>query len=287
MYVKVPNLRTGYVEVLEQVLAKGARTRPRGRETVELLGVTIHVEDPRDVFPGGVGRGAVPAIAWAEALQAVGGFQAPNLLQRLTPSFGQFMVGEALDDSGAYGCRIRGQLPVLECLLRSDSSTRQAIAMVWDPVRDLHESGTHRSCCAFLQFFIRGGRLEMHTVMRSNDAWWGLAYDAHTFAAIQLTMADALGINPGAYVHHAMSLHLYEENLEAAGSLFDAGGEQQGHWRGGSLWTGSWESTRKDCEALLLAHDLPPATTKRLVIIDPAHPLLRARAVVQKKLGSV
>ena len=252
MEIHVQDLREGYKTVIDTVLQEGSHTSPRGLGTTELTGVTIRVEEPRLTLPVGINRGVVPALGYAEALQTVGGFQAPATMVKLTNTFERFMVGEALDDSGAYGCRLRGQLPLIQQILQTDPDSRQALAMIWDPLRDLHEEGTHRSCTVFLQFFIRQGKLEMHTVMRSNDAWWGLAYDAFQFASVQMTMADALGIEVGQYVHHAMSLHLYDTNLEAARRLTLPSFSSRNAHLCRSFWMGSWKDTREGCLDALL-----------------------------------
>ena len=55
--------------------------------------------------------------------------------------------------------------------------------------------------------------------MRSNDVWLGAAYDFFQFTRVQIAMASVLGIEPGKYVHHVGSLHIYEQHYGAAENL--------------------------------------------------------------------
>jgi thymidylate synthase len=217
----VPNLRTGYVDICRAVLKRGSLTSPRGQLTRELLDVTIEVMNPADCLPIGVGRKLNSAIAAAEALQLIGGVSLPELMVRISPNFEKF-----IDDRkfwGGYGDRVRldpggesydvHQAEVVVNRLTADKDSRQAVIALWRPELDLNWEGKHDYPCTLsLMFTVRNGHLQLHTTMRSNDVWWGLAYDAFQFTQLQLTVAHALGVPVGSYVHHAISLHAYERD---------------------------------------------------------------------------
>jgi len=86
---------------------------------------------------------------------------------------------------GAYGPRIRrwrgrvDQLDHVRRLLRRDPDSRQAVIQVYDPVKDTR-GYRDVPCTVSYRFFLRSGRLRMHTTMRSNDVWLGLPYDQLT-----------------------------------------------------------------------------------------------------------
>lgn len=219
----VPNLRTGYVDVAKEIMRRGKLVAPRGQKTRELLDVTIEVLDPTDTLPIGVGRKLNPAIAAAESLQLIGGVSRPELMTNISMNFANFLDGDRF--WGAYGDRVRRmdrgglhQAQIVVDRLRADPDSRQAVIALWRPEFDLVEGKKDYPCTLSLMFTIRDGRLQLHTTMRSNDLWWGLAYDAFQFAQLQLTVAHSLGVRAGSYVHHAISLHIYErdwENVEA------------------------------------------------------------------------
>jgi len=230
----VPNMRTGYLDICRRVVEQGSRVAPRGIVTHELTDVIIEVKNPRDCLPVGVGRKLNSAIAAAEALQLIGGVSTPQLLSDITPNFDQFKDGDRF--WAAYGDRVRftpepeamlsGPLASLHQAsavvrkLTADPDSRQAVMTLWQPAKD-NEQGKHDyPCTTSLIFTIRSGLLSLHTTMRSNDVFWGLAYDAFQFTQLQLTVAGALGVQAGPYFHHAISLHAYERDFEAIGKMY-------------------------------------------------------------------
>lgn len=110
------------------------------------------------------------------------------------------------------------QLDHVRRLLCSDPDSRQAVIQLYDPQRD---TVGHRDvpCTLNYRFFVRRGRLEMHTTMRSNDVWLGLPYDLFTATMLHELMADWLGVELGTYHHHVDSLHLYAQHDHAAAEV--------------------------------------------------------------------
>lgn len=218
MQFVVDDLQNGYVDIVATVCEQGTPVAPRGQATREVLGATIVLTDPRRSLPIGVGRKLNPAIAAVEALQLIGGVSHPELMVRVAKNFDQFRDGGAFH--GAYGPRIRAQLPRAVDRLLLDPDTRQAVVTIWDPALDAHVEGLHDYPCTIaLQWMIRDGKLDAHTFMRSNDVWWGLAYDAFQFCQLQFTVAHALRLPVGTYYHHANSLHVYERDFAAIENL--------------------------------------------------------------------
>jgi thymidylate synthase len=212
MHIEMRDMRRDYHNVLRYVRTMGSEVTIRGMETREVLDATLVIKDPTDCLPVGVGRGINPRIAAMEALQLIAGESHPDLLVRAAPNFAQFRDGGSFH--GAYGPRVAMQLPRVVQRLKDDPTTRQALITVWDPLHDLMVDGRHDyPCTVSLQFMIREGQLQLHTTMRSNDVWWGLAYDAFQFTQLQLVVAQAIGFDPGPYFHHAVSMHIYERDV--------------------------------------------------------------------------
>jgi thymidylate synthase len=145
-------------------------------------------------------------------MQLLAGVSDPELMLVVQSRFSKFMDGSAFH--GAYGPRVRWQLPEIETMLRQDHTTRQALVEIWDPRYDKATSTPPKDlpCTRGFQFFIRDNTLEMETLMRSNDVWWGASYDWAQFTALQMTMANVLGLKSGRYYHHVGSLHVYARN---------------------------------------------------------------------------
>jgi thymidylate synthase len=208
-----------YAAVCREVLATGQRSAPRGMATTEVLGAHLQLTEPRrrfiDVRPA---RVLNPAFAVAEALWILSGSDEPWIF-----TYNRSLERYADDGrlQGAYGPRMRrwngevDQLDHVRRLLTRDPDTRQAVVQLYDPQRDTRG---HRDvpCTLNYRFFLRGGRLDMHTTMRSNDVWLGLPYDLFTATMLHELMAGWLGVPIGAYHHHVDSLHLYAQHDQAA-----------------------------------------------------------------------
>ena len=221
----IENMRDGYKQIVDDVLDRGKTVYPRGLQTREVLGGQFKLLDPTDALPTGTNRGLSLPFAAAEAAQLIGGVSSPQLLLRVNPTMDRFLQWEQLENDyefifqhGAYGPRINHSLKLAVKRLKADTDTRQAVVTIFDPERD-YDDTPDVPCTLSLQFMIRDGKLVLHTTMRSNDLWWGTAYDVFQFTQLQLTVARILGIEPGPYFHHANSLHLYARDFEAATKL--------------------------------------------------------------------
>lgn len=225
---EIESMADGYAEIVHAIHAEGEKVSPRGQDTRELTDVTVQLNDPSDVLLLGTNRARYrPEIGAAEALQLVAGISDPGLLSSITKTFKRFQDGGALH--GAYGPRLRFQLPRIINRLECDNDTRQAVATIWDPMYDGagdaepgDDTPRDLPCTVYLSFRVRRGKLTMKTHMRSNDVWLGFPYDMIQFTTLQQTVANVMGIESGPYVHHADSLHLYERDVESALSVVRA-----------------------------------------------------------------
>ena len=123
---------------------------------------------------------------------------------------------------GAYGARLRAagingidQLQACITLLQAQPDTRQAVCTLWDGGRDLARPHKDLPCNNWLHFLVRDGKLDLTVVIRSNDLWWGVPYNAFNWMQLQCVVAARVGLPPGTYTHFADSLHLYERHTEA------------------------------------------------------------------------
>lgn len=242
--IVIPDSRAGYMELVDYVITAGRAVSPRGLPTREVQGLTIKLTDPRQCLVTGVNRKANPAIAAAEALQLVAGVSVPDLMVKIAPNFAKFLDGGAF--YGAYGPRLRSQLPQICKILRNDPSSRRAIAQIWRSDDLFVEGSNDYPCTMGFTFHIRDNELDMHTHMRSNDVWWGYTYDVTQFCFLQMTMAKMLGVGIGVYYHHADSFHIYERDIDAAREL-QLG--SMGDYLLDGAKSPSWEALRRLCIA--------------------------------------
>lgn len=206
-----------WVRELERCRIIGEETAPRGMPTYEQRWRQFEVGDPTTFPVQAEGRQFRDVIAVLEALSLVGQFSIPELFTDRVEKFGRFT-----DDSifhGSYGARVHGRLGDLVHLMERDPDTRQAVLTIYDSRSDLGVAKRDVPCTLSLHFMQRGRELEMRATMRSNDIWLGTPYDFTQFAILQCSVAQALGLIPGKYIHTAGSLHLYESDLEKVGKI--------------------------------------------------------------------
>lgn len=120
--------------------------------------------------------------------------------------------------NSAYGYILRkkfgfDQIEKVIELLNKDPSSRRAVVNLNIPNENVIET-KDEICTIALAFNIRHGKLNCTTMMRSNDVVFGLTYDLTYFISIQKYIADALGVEYGSYTHFAISMHVYDRDLE-------------------------------------------------------------------------
>lgn len=204
--------------VLIGIARAGEPSSPRGTATREHIGFGFKLINPYDNLPTGNGRNLGKRIAIAEAMQLLAGRSYPELMVRIAPNFANFTDG-GLWFHGAYGPRLRYQLPKVLAAIHQDNDTRQAIATIWDPAYDGVGDVRDTPCTIALQFLLRDGRMHMVTTMRSNDVWWGVPYDVFQFTTLLIHVAHAAGSTVGTYTHQAGSFHMYDRDAEAAAKV--------------------------------------------------------------------
>lgn len=102
--------------------------------------------------------------------------------------------------------------------LLNNKESKKAVITIYDSEK--HSKKTNDNpCTMYMQFFIRNNNLYFTTSMRSNDLWYGLAYDLPFFTFLQKMMYFDLKkfypeLELGSYTHIANSLHIYERNFD-------------------------------------------------------------------------
>lgn len=219
--VRIKDNHEGFREVILTLFEKGRKQDSRNGGTLEVEDLIIEVENPIYNSPEGVRPGYNSSIGVVEGLQLLAGISDSGLTADIQPQFRAYM-----DDGkfwGAYGPRTVDQFPIIVDRLSRDHDTRQAVITLWDPEFDAHGGKKDHPCTTAFFFLVRNGKLNMKTVMRSMDLWWGWPYDAVQFSMVQQAVAACLGIPVGTYTHHAVSAHLYSPHFDAARGMLDDG----------------------------------------------------------------
>lgn len=91
--------------------------------------------------------------------------------------------------------------------LKKAPHTRRAQAVTWQVWNDMRIDDP--ACLQRMWFRISEGKLHMNIHMRSNDAFKAAFMNMYAFTELQKMMADAIGVQPGEYMHIADSFHIY------------------------------------------------------------------------------
>lgn len=119
----------------------------------------------------------------------------------------------------------RDQLKGIVDMLKKDPTSRHAVLVTWDPGSDSLANGVKRMnvpCHVTSMFNILDGRLHMHSIWRSQDAYLGFPHDVAAQSLLLILMAKHLGLEPGVYHHYTANIHLYNNQFEPAQKLLQA-----------------------------------------------------------------
>lgn len=214
------------IALYDALLEKGERNEGGTRgPNIELLGVTLRLTNPRARISRSEDRGkpfsAIGELLWYLARS--------DRLDFIQPYIGRYKK-DAVDGilPGAYGPRLFGmhgrhdQVANVTSLLSGSAGSRRAVIQLFDAA-DIEKRKTEIPCTTTLQFHARGELLHMSVSMRSNDAYFGLPHDVFCFTMLQEMMARRLGLELGHYIHHAGSMHVYDDYAHRLTDYLDEG----------------------------------------------------------------
>lgn len=234
------------IALSRQLMESGVSADPRGMRTLELLGLSFELANPRNRLTTLPSRKWSPALAIAELAWHVRGDEDVGPLAFYTPRWREFADENGIVRGSCYGARIfkasdggSAQWVNVRRLLKADPSSRRAV-LNFRVNEDVSRESNDVSCTNTLQFILRDEKLHAFVSMRSNDAIWGVPYDLFLFTSFQELMALELGVEIGSYHHYAASMHVYERHFKVARSMADDVAANEG----GMPPMTSWESVR-------------------------------------------
>ena len=204
-----------WLHALDDILCNGTPVAPRGKMTMEMPQRTMEVNMRQPVL-------RIPERSLSYKFMAAEAFwilSGDDRVETIAPYNAR--IKDFSDDGerffGAYGPKIKAQLPYIVEKLLADRDSRQAGLTIW---RESPPQTKDVPCTVAIFFNIREAKLNAHVFMRSSDVWLGIPYDVFNFSMLSHLVCGLLNeqlftelrISPGKLFLTAASSHLYETN---------------------------------------------------------------------------
>lgn len=211
-----------WLKALRDVYEKGDYFAPRGLPTHELLGYKTVIEMSKPIISIAARKLGYHFMA-AEAAWILSG---DNRVATIAP-YSKAISGfsdDGIQFYGAYGPRIRSQLPHIISALTKDALTRQAVLSIW---RESPPPSKDIPCTLTAHWMVRESQLHCFINMRSSDLWLGVPYDWFNFSMLSAYVLLMLrqtslawdNVELGKLCFTANSQHLYDKNVDAVEEL--------------------------------------------------------------------
>jgi thymidylate synthase len=227
MHVEADTLDDLLRTVFRRLLRSKNRPSPTKGPNREQIGALLTLRRPRARFSRTEQRATLLSCL-GETLWYLSGSASLNVIEYYIPHYRSFanLPPDASAAEGAYGPRLFGdkggidQVERVIQALKQKHDTRQAVIQIFDKT----DFGRHDvPCTCNVQFLARGRLVHCYVSMRSNDAYLGLPHDVFAFSFLQELVARSIGHDVGSYHHAVSSLHLYDQNEDAARSYISEG----------------------------------------------------------------
>lgn len=201
-----------WLNAINDILTNGDLVSPRGKQTKEIPQRTMVVDMRKPVL-------CVPERSLSYKFMAAEAYwilSGDDRVETIAPYNSR--IKDFSDDGerffGAYGPKIKAQLPYVIEKLLADEDSRQAGLTIW---RECPPQTKDVPCTVAIFFSIRSGKLNAHVFMRSSDVWLGVPYDVFNFSMLGHLVCGLLNeqgrsVSPGNLYLTAASSHLYESN---------------------------------------------------------------------------
>jgi thymidylate synthase len=214
------DVQSAFIGELRGVVQHGSNIRVRGSLTREVRARLVEIENVRERYVVVPYRHNNVFASIAESMWVIAGRNDLDYLCAYLPRASDYSDDGRTWRAG-YGPRLRNwngvdQLAEIVSLLRSDPSSRRAVAAIYDPDRDFTDS-KDVPCNNWLHFIARDGQVDLHVAARSTDIWWGFSgINAFEWTILLEMVACWIGQQPGRLVFFTSSMHLYETHFDKA-----------------------------------------------------------------------
>jgi thymidylate synthase len=206
-----------YLDLLEQILAKGHRKNDRtGTGTLSLFGHQMRF-DLGEGFPCLTTKKLHMRSIIVELLWFLRGDTNLRFLHEHDVSIWDEWADANGDLGPIYGYQWRswptpggGHVDQISRLVReiqANPDSRRLIVSAWN-VADIEKMALPPCHCLF-QFYVADGKLSCQLYQRSADVFLGVPFNIASYALLTSMLAQVCGLAPGEFVHTFGDVHLY------------------------------------------------------------------------------
>lgn len=98
--------------------------------------------------------------------------------------------------------------------IKNNPDSRRLIVSAWN-VGELDKMAL-APCHAFMQFYVRDGKLSCQLYQRSADIFLGVPFNVASYALLTMMMAQVTFLRPDEFVHTLGDAHLYSNHIDQA-----------------------------------------------------------------------
>ncbi|MFL6928389.1 MAG: thymidylate synthase [Xanthobacteraceae bacterium] len=213
-----------YLDLMEQVLARGAEKRDRtGTGTLSIFGHQMRF-DLSEGFP----LLTTKKVHLKSVVHELLWFLAGDTNVKYLNQHGVTIWDEWADEQGelgpVYGRQWRSwpapdgravdQIAQVVDMIRRNPDSRRLIVTAWNPAEI--DMMALPPCHCLFQFYVAEGRLSCQLYQRSADIFLGVPFNIASYALLTMMVAQVTKLAPGEFIHTFGDAHLYLNHLEQA-----------------------------------------------------------------------
>lgn len=106
----------------------------------------------------------------------------------------------------------RDQLEWVIKEIKTNPNSRRLIISAWNPAQ-INDMALP-PCHAFMQFYVRDGKLSLQLYQRSGDIFLGVPFNIASYSLLLMMVAQVTGLEPGEFIHTIGDAHIYLNHID-------------------------------------------------------------------------
>ncbi len=215
MYISKETTYETWKNILSQIYKKGQDFKDhRNRICREILNVNLEIQNPEKDITKPIDRLNKFQIWKYPPLEEIENI----ILSRHSIPDYKYSYGPRLFN---FNQKIDQVNDFLIPLLKKDLLTRRAVLCVWDPLEDSNIENKESPGLALIDIKLRNNKLNLTTIIRSNDIFFGWPANIYQLFALQKYIQKRINCKIGKLSTFSTSAHIYEDQFPYIKKILD------------------------------------------------------------------